>query len=278
MVKVTPAWLAGQVEEAAAKREITLKGKEITQIDDISHLVELKKLDLSENQLKHPDNLNGLSHLRHLSVLNLSKNQLPDLAHLFNLQRLTVLNVSHNQLKALPSGIEQLSGLKALIANNNQIRSLGRLRLPAGLNSLVLSHNHLEDLHDDELRHLKELRKLSISHNQLHRLPETLPVGLKELRVNDNRLTVLPKNIPGSSLELVDLGNNMMTASEMGRLSEFRMLKNANVAGNPGHSDALVKAIMQLPRMEVLDGKPIAGRGRRRGEKRWHPKERRQNQ
>lgn len=266
MVKVTPAWLAGQVEEAASKREISLRNKEISQIDDISHLIELKKLDLSENHLKHPDNLNGLSHLRHLSVLNLSKNQLPDLLHVFNLQRLTVLNVSHNQLKALPTGLEQLSNLKALIANNNQIKTLGRVRLPAGLNSLVLSHNALEDVHDGEMKHLTELRKLSLSHNHLHRLPETLPVGLKELRVNDNRLTVLPKTLP-PSLELVDVGNNLMTASELNRLSVMRMLKNANCVGNPGHSEAVTKSIMQLPRMEVVDGKPI-----KRKEKRWHHK------
>lgn len=264
MVKVTPAWLAGQVEEAAQKREINLKGKEITQIDDISHLVELKKLDLSSNQLKHPDNLNGLSHLRHLSVLNLSHNQLPDLAHIFGLRNLTVLNISHNQLKALPTGIEQLTNLKALIANNNQIKSLGRLHLPKGLTALVLSHNVLEDIHEEELKSLPELRKLSLSHNQLHKLPESLPVGLKELRVNDNRLAVLPTRLP-TSLELVDIGNNMVT--NFGSISNLRMLKNANLRGNPGES----KSVMQLPRLEILDGKPIPGRGLKR-ERRWHPK------
>lgn len=261
MVKVTPAWISGNYEDAADKTELVLKGQDVTQIDDISHLVNLKKLDLSENKLKHADSLTGLAHLKSLSVLNLSKNSLPDIGHIFNLPRLAVLNISHNALTILPTGIESLLNLKALVATGNQIKSISNIKLPSSINSLILSHNQIESVDTSDFRHLKLLKKLSLSHNRIHALPLSLPEGLKELRANDNKLSVIP-TLP-VSLEIVDLGNNLL--SDPSSLSTLRLLKNVNLSGNPSdHGKAL-----NNPRLRIVNGKNICERHNNKSKRRF---------
>lgn len=242
-----------------------VSGKDINMIEDISCLINLKKLDLSSNSLKHPDSLNGLSYLPSLTVLNLGKNQLLDIDHIFYLKHLCVLNISHNLLTCLPTDLERLPSLKALIANNNQIRTLANVHLPITLNALVLSHNALEELNGSDIVHLKELSKLSVSHNRLFKIPPKLPDSLKELRANDNRLSIIP-TLP-SHLEIMDVGNNVIENIEP--ILMMKHLKSVNLKGNPIKSK---DQVCQLPSLRVVDGRPVAGRSKKI--KKWHEKAR----
>lgn len=236
------------------KEELTVEGQGITAIEDLSHLVNLKHLDLANNRLAHPDSLNGLAHLKFLTKLSLAGNRLSEGVgmHLVRMQRLTVLNLAGNDLTFIPPCIEQLKGLKALILNNNCIRSLAGVTLPLNLNSLVLSHNQIEVIEGNDIRHLKNLKSLSLSHNKLHKFPEGLALNeLKQLRLNDNRLTSIP-GLP-ANIEILDLGNNLFTASSLlADLQNLSMLKNVNVRGNPGSECKLTN-----PRLLIVNNQRI---------------------
>jgi Leucine-rich repeat (LRR) protein len=59
-----------------AVEELNLSGREITHVDDISHYVNLHKLNLSNNKLSSSDSLSGIARNKGLTLLNLSKNSL----------------------------------------------------------------------------------------------------------------------------------------------------------------------------------------------------------
>lgn len=67
---------------------IDLTGKSITHIDDISFLVNLKRLNLSNNFLKSGESLSGLQYCKSLVWLDLSGNQLSDIHHVLGLRNL----------------------------------------------------------------------------------------------------------------------------------------------------------------------------------------------
>lgn len=87
-MKLTPAYLSSSFEGVADLESIKLAGRQITHIDDISFLVNLKRLDLSNNSLKSGESLSGLQYCKGLIWLDLSGNQLTDLHHLFGLRNL----------------------------------------------------------------------------------------------------------------------------------------------------------------------------------------------
>ena len=95
-------------------------------MDDLSNFLELRHLDLSNNELSSSDSLSGLKHLESLQQLNLSHNQLADLNFL-SFTTVRILNIAHNQitsLQVLPTLKPKPSRLIALIANDNQITRL----------------------------------------------------------------------------------------------------------------------------------------------------------
>lgn len=68
---------------------INLSGKELSAVDDISHLKDLHKLNLSDNCFSTADALDGLARNSELSFLNLAKNKLQSAEFVSGLQKLT---------------------------------------------------------------------------------------------------------------------------------------------------------------------------------------------
>ena len=112
---------------------------------------------------------------------------------------LTELDVSGNQLQCVPPELFQLTSLELLKLSNNAIDAL-----PSSLNF------------QDPLYTCTGLRRLDISHNKLHTLPEDLFVccglSLEELNARNNRIDSLP---PGlwicPHLQTLDLAHNQLT-------------------------------------------------------------------
>ena len=104
-------------------------------------------------------------------------------------------------------------GLKALVLSNNEIVVTHGIAALRELDSLVLSHNSIESL---SVKHLVNLRKLSLSYNKLTKMPETSDAThLKDMRLSNNRISSIPDAItlnPG--LCLLDLGHNQIESFE----------------------------------------------------------------
>lgn len=88
-MKLTPAYLSSNFENVSQLESIKVEGRDISHIDDISFLVNLKKLDLSKNRLKHGESLSGLQYCKSLVWLNLAHNQLTEFKYLLGLRNLT---------------------------------------------------------------------------------------------------------------------------------------------------------------------------------------------
>lgn len=249
MPTLTPALLASIERNAKESRSLVLTGRQISHIEDISFCTDLNKLDLSHNSLGSREALSGLQYCKSLTWLNLSHNQLDSLNFIFNLPKLNVLNISNNRLTYLPSSLSKLTSLKALIANNNQISVLDPPTLPSQLNTLILSHNHLE--HITLTKHLRGLEKLSLSHNKIHSIEHLEDLhNLRELRLNNNSLVSLPSLPP--FVETLDVGNNPIKSLPIGPRMRILNIKDTMVD----------EKSIPLHRLEVLNGRKLEGKRR----------------
>jgi internalin A len=118
----------------------------------------------------------------------------------------TTLNLSNLNLTEVPESIGELSQLKILFLEGNQL-----ITLPESVGRL----SQLLDLH--------------LNRNRLAALPESIGqlARLRTLYLADNQLTAPPESIGQLSwLELLDLANNRLAAlpESFGRLSRLRML------------------------------------------------------
>ena len=113
-------------------------------LEAILSLSSLKKLDLSNNNLKIlPEILNTANQLEELNLGYNHIYRLPE--SVSNLSRLRMLNLKSNQLKILPENIHNLNLLEFLILRDNLLN-----QLPSALGKM------------------KQLKLLDLHHNKLH--------------------------------------------------------------------------------------------------------------
>ena len=105
------------------------------------------------------------------------------------------------------------AGLKALVLSNNEIVVTHGIAALRELDSLVLSHNSIESL---SIKHLVNLRKLSLSYNKLTKMPDTSDAKhLKDMRLSSNMISTIPEAITlNAGLCLLDLGHNQIESFE----------------------------------------------------------------
>lgn len=151
-----------------------------------------------------------LDQLPHLQQLDLSYNELAELPESFgDLPKLQQLNLRHNQLQWLPERFGQLPYLEQLDLSRNKLSTetvkqfLRRLRKLPKLQVLDLSHNRFDlgsasiyDRPPRNLRHLKSLQQLNLSHCRIEKLPKSLQQlqSLAVIDLSNNRLRKLPKS------------------------------------------------------------------------------------
>ena len=267
-VALTPALIAGLNDKHSALQDIlTLdcSNQSISDIHDISCCTSLKRLILSNNQLKSPESLAGLSDLTDVSFLDLSNNNLKHLSTQFdNLKKLTVLNLAHNRLKVMPLSSRspsKLTALRTLVLNDNSISVLDAAVVPwNSLNTLIISSNQLDSLDTLDGMSNAQLAKLNVGHNGLRKMPKLKGfVALRELNLSHNKLKSLSKGcLPRESLEILNLAQNRIASlDDLVCLEEHSVrLRQLNLKGNPvcmlsGYTEAIRR---MLPHLEVLDG------------------------
>ncbi|XP_077562269.1 uncharacterized protein LOC144178362 [Haemaphysalis longicornis] len=241
----------------------------------------LKYLDLSSNQLAHIDG--AFSGLGSLEQLNLRNNLLLQLnTYTFaGLRRMQYLNLDSNLISSLEVGaFQSLPSLGHLILSNNPLASQLRLsffgsrlqyidashvglgRVPPSLTRyvrdlrlgrnnisrialgdldsyphlglLVLDDNAIEDVEDDALGRQEYLARLRLNGNRLTRVPLNLPATLVALYIEENLISRLePHSFPGlSNLEQLFLQRNMIENISEDALSDLVKLKTLDLQAN----------------------------------------------
>eukprot|EP00029_Vermamoeba_vermiformis_P001091 TRINITY_DN11260_c0_g1_i1.p1 TRINITY_DN11260_c0_g1~~TRINITY_DN11260_c0_g1_i1.p1 ORF type:complete len:511 (-),score=167.92 TRINITY_DN11260_c0_g1_i1:8-1540(-) len=248
---VTLAEITGLVGDGSA---LNLANRSITEIPELTKFPTLKKIDLSNNAL---DSLSGIKHNLQVTWLSLKGNKLTKLTAISRMRNLVVLNAAMNEVKEFdPSPHPRLS---ALILNNNQLTKIPTLDNNLELNTLVLSHNKIEEM-TPVLAKLGKMKKLSLSHNQIREISYVSDqFYLHELKLNDNKIRNLPETLAKNvRLEILDLGNNQIRDfDDIKVLSQLKGLKNLNLKGNPitqksSYPDQLY---VLCPFIRILDGK-----------------------
>ncbi len=119
--------------------------QKIKKIDDIKGLksqVDLKKLDLYENQISE---ISGLETLKNLEKLRLNSNQISEIKGLESLVNLKSLEINSNQITEI-KGLEKLDNLEYLSLYGNQISEIKGLETLKNLVELNLSDNQIPEI------------------------------------------------------------------------------------------------------------------------------------
>uniref|UniRef100_A0A914W4B2 Gelsolin-like domain-containing protein n=1 Tax=Plectus sambesii TaxID=2011161 RepID=A0A914W4B2_9BILA len=162
----------------------------------LDNMDSLQDVDLAMNELTAvPD---ALLRLKNLRKLDLSENQIVKLEAFGDSvwERLETLNLSRNKLKALPDSIVKLTKLKRLYINQNQLNFQG---IPAGIGKLVqlevfhAAYNNLEMV-PEGLTRCAKLQRIKLNNNCLITLPSAIHLlpDLRELDLRNNPDLVMP--------------------------------------------------------------------------------------
>jgi hypothetical protein len=179
---------------------------QLTSLEGIENLVNLRLLYCSNNQLTILENIENLVNLERLYCRN---NQLNSLDGIENLVNLEILSCSNNQLNSLKN-IENLVNLRELSCSNNQLTSLEGIENLVNLEYLYCDNNQLNSL--EGIENLVNLRELHCYNNQLNSLKgiENL-VNLRILYCHNNQLTSLEGIENLVKLEYLSCFNNRFT-------------------------------------------------------------------
>lgn len=198
-----------------------------------------------------------------------------------------VLNASYNELSELPwDALADLKCLKALILNNNNFTLFPPTAcLPKSIDTLVLSHNPLQDLPDKLFKGTPQLTKLSCSHAELHRVPDLSKCPeLKEIRLASNKigsLAEIEKRLP-LTVEIIDIGQNLIRKpAELEKLFKFKKLNSLNVRGNLTNEEEEQEffrlAQKELPLLINFNGRSLQPAKKKRNATEFRLKPERQN-
>ena len=220
-------------------------------------LSSLRKLDVSENQLR---DLSGVSKLKFLQSLFAQGNKLgipesfedfndndafdpgetfedlngngkwdndplPELDQLTSLMNLYLYG---NGLEDL-SGLGELPALRTLLLGVNEISDVSTLQRFSSLIHLSLNRNQVTDI--GKLTDLKSLVYLDLSQNRLSDLRPLRPMtSLRRLLLNDNNLTDLRPLDGHPNLEHLSLSSNLV--SDLRPLAKLQKLKSLDASRN----------------------------------------------
>ncbi|OJJ23263.1 hypothetical protein BKI52_02595 [marine bacterium AO1-C] len=223
-------------------REIDLSDNQITDLSPLNQLPQLTKISLSANQIT---DLSPLQQLPQLREIDLNDNQITDLSPLNQLLELREIDLNDNQITDL-SPLNQLPQLTKISLNDNQITDLSPLNQLPQLREIYLSYNQITDL--SPLNQLPQLTKISLSANQitdlspLNQLPQ-----LREIYLNDNQITDLSPLNQLPELREIYLSDNQIT--DLSPLNQLLELREINLSYNQITD---LSPLQQLPQLREI--------------------------
>ena len=163
---------------------LNLQGSEVSNIQDLSALTNLKYLNLSINKISDISPLSKLTDLKTLNLfcnnvsdisplssltdlmkLDLFGNNISDITPISNLTNLMWLSLGYNTMISDISALSNLTELTRLYLSFNDICDISPLSNLTGLIELYLSHNSISDI--SPLSNLTGLMELCLSHNNI---------------------------------------------------------------------------------------------------------------
>ena len=225
---------------------LTVNGRNMSNLQDFAGLNHLKKLDLSGCRFP-ADSLKTIASLPHLKELNLSNCSLSTLAGLENAESMEILDISNNTIRNL----EPLSNMSALSELYLQHNAVTNLTVVGGLSELTVldvSYNALTSI--APLTGNVRLTKLNAANNQIGDVSAaaSLPM-LAELNLDYNGLTDISGLSGCASLKTLTVSNNQL--SSIDALSGMNTLERLDFSYN---------SVSSLPdfgansAMQVIDG------------------------
>ncbi|MDO6355571.1 leucine-rich repeat domain-containing protein [Caloramator sp. CAR-1] len=129
------------VKDVAGITELDLRFQGVETIEDLRFFKSLKKLNISNNNLR---NLNGLENLKGLEKIIAYENNIEDVSALANVKSLKYLDLANNQIKdAKP--LTNLLNLEVLNLSANRIEKIDGFENLKNLKELDLSQNRIKD-------------------------------------------------------------------------------------------------------------------------------------
>lgn len=145
-------------------------------------------LVLRDKAIKDITEIEGLDKLSELRFLNLSQNQIIEIKGLENLRNLKELYLNHNQIKEI-NGLENVILLRHLELNNNQITEIKRLENLNSLEHLELNNNQITEIKG--LKKLTSLFWLKLNNNPILKIEDIneFPINLELINMYPNSLS-----------------------------------------------------------------------------------------
>ena len=239
--------------------------KTLTDLSALSNLSNLTYLDLSFNQISDIQVLSGFTNLEEL---DLSFNSITDITPIQSLTSLTILDVGSNEVSDI-EGLANLDNLERFDAMVNHISDLSALSSLVNLEDLWLADNQITDL--TPLANLKKLEHLTLDGNLItditpikdltelgildlceNQIDDITPLyslsRLLFLSLNNNQITDLTPLVLLSRLSYLEINGNQITSIEP--LKDLANLKELEIMDNPIED---ISIITQFPALEVVD-------------------------
>lgn len=220
----------GEAENITA---LILADNNMTELPDMSRLVNLQHLDVSGNLIRTLHS--SLSELKNMKILNISDNRITDMGIMRMVSTLESLNASNNPITTLYVGdIQNLKGLKIL-----------------NLSGINISTNMLGYI----TREFKELEELHLNDAQIPSLPTTITnlTKLKVLCMNGNKITKVPDMSGLDALQILDLGNNRISKLQKLPTGLVELILDGNNVATI--SDAIPHPLESLKKFSIRNNK-----------------------
>ncbi|CAF0842023.1 unnamed protein product [Brachionus calyciflorus] len=240
--------------------KLILKNNKISDFADKSFNVNLKKLNLSKNQLTSVS-IAKLNYLNNLIWLDLSENKIVKIPDDFiKSDVLTHLNLSKNEITSLkPSIFSKVKYITHLKLNDNKINSLknGFIKDLIQLNYIDLSGNRLLKIQKNAFKmKSSNLETINLSRNKIFKIdPKSFcdHVNLTVLNLHSNELKSFSNDLLDGLANLNELnlsGNKFQTTREEILLNNLASLEKLDLSSNEFNC---VPKIENLPNLKELN-------------------------
>ncbi|XP_068526221.1 leucine-rich repeat and guanylate kinase domain-containing protein isoform X2 [Anas acuta] len=234
---------------------LSLSGRELSDINILSRYVHLQKLELSYNKI---NDLSCISQMPYLLQLNASNNDLTTYFGFKPPKNLKEVDFSYNQIPKMQD-LSAYHALTKLLLDFNNIAEIKGLEKCHSLTHLSLSHNRLTAICGLENLPLKIL---NLSSNLLEKITglDSLKT-LRKLDLSNNKITSLEGLEEHDLLEVIDLENNQIAElGELEYIQDLPLLRVLNLLKNPvqEQTDYWLSVIFMLPQLTELDLKKIS--------------------
>jgi small GTP-binding protein len=237
---------------------LNLSGCRLTEIpEEVAEMVWLEELDLAQNQIS---DLELLKRLINLKILWLYQNQIKDLEPISGLVNLQKIELSLNQISEL-NPLKGLENLQALGLDHNPISDLNPLKGLSNLQTLDLKANQVSDL--SPIADLENLQSLGLDQNQVSDLSPLKGLSnLLTLELAENSISDLFPLKELDRLQSLDLSKNQI--SDLRQLKNLSNLRTLDLSQNQINDiDSLANLVklnrLQLYQNQISDLKPLVG-------------------